>query len=170
MATSIFDTVPAWAASTAYTKHFIVTQGGYFYYAKVDFTSGVSFDASNWYGIGAFNGSTYPKFEWRCSYTPTIAQEPRLKSIKFGDGYEQLSSDSINNDLITFEAVFNERRIEETTAILHFLTQRGGSDSFIFSLPPPYTKDKVWVCKSWSSVPVFLDNISIRAKFEERTV
>lgn len=40
--------IPAWAATTAYTAGDLVVEGGVYYMAKADFTSGATFDIVNW--------------------------------------------------------------------------------------------------------------------------
>jgi hypothetical protein len=42
---------------------------------------------------------TQPTFAIPCEYGLTVQRGSRIKKVQFGDGYEQTSPDSINNDI-----------------------------------------------------------------------
>ena len=163
---SIYE-VSAWAPSKAYKTNDIVSQGGLFYYAKQDHTSGLTFDSSLWNGITTVNGKTKPLFFWKPTYNSVVSQEPRVKLIKFGDSYEQRSSDGISNTLLTIELSFELKTNQEAAAILHFLYARAGVESFMWTPPAPFNTQKRFVCRAWTNNFNFYDNNSIKAKFEE---
>lgn len=169
---NIYD-ISDWATSTAYAKNAIVKNGSYYYYAVRAHTSGTfATDLANglWGGIGYDNSETKPYFFWTPSYEFTNNNQPKVKTIQFGDGYVQDIPDGINNILINAEYMFNNRDLNETTAILHFLETRKGSESFIFIPPAPRNKIKRFKCKQWQDKQSFYGNYSISARFEEVVV
>lgn len=173
MANNIFD-IGNWAPNTFYSKDSPVKNGNYYYYALVDHTSnGGNFDTdgTKWGGISTdSNGEIKPTFLWIPSYQSTTNNNPRIKEIKYGDGYTQTSKDGINNLLLDLDLSFDNRKLNEISAILHFFNIRQGTESFLFTPPPPYAKRKRFICKTWNHVPVFYDNHSVKAKFEEKVI
>ena len=172
---NIYD-INDWVGYTYYFKdQDIVSYGGYFYYCTEDHLSSDTFsDNSN-----KFNGTiTYnvqynqnstikPYFFWVPTYGSAVTSEPRLKTISFGDGYEQRLNDGINNKLLNLSVKFNGRTHNQARMILHFLDARGGKESFVFEPPVPYNKNKLFVCKNWSSSNDFYNNINIECSFQE---
>ena len=169
---SIYDT-SNWGTNIYYKKHSVVRNGGRFYYSLVDHTSdsaqfNADYTANRWGGVGsAENGETKPQFFWTPSYSSPVSITPRAKIIKFGDGYEQRVSDGINTTLLALDLVFEGRNLDETTAISHFVNQRGGVESFIMVPPAPFHKLKRFIDREFSCAPTFYDNYTLRLKIEE---
>ena len=90
-----------------------------------------------------------------------------MRTIKFGDGYEQRTPEGINTRLLKVSLVFDKRNEAETTAISHFLHQRGGSEAFAYLPPSPYSSMKKFVCRSWDVTMNFENNYSIKVDLEE---
>ena len=177
MSTSIYN-IQSWAQNTQYRKNDIVKNGSTYYYAKEDHVSSsshadinetIAANPSLWGGtaIDPYNGATKPQFIWTPSYSSDVSLSPRVKIIKFGDGYEQRITDGINTILINIDFLFDGRSIEETTAILHFFYEKAGVKSFLFTPSPPHNIIKRFVCRNWSHQNQFYNNHSIKAKFEE---
>lgn len=171
MASSIFS-ITDWATSTLYRVHDPILYNDLYYYALTEHTSGGSFDTDldngKWGGITTDeNGETKPIFLWTPSYRSNTNNEPRVNQIQFGDGYSQRLEDGINNVLLNLELNFDNRDLNEATAILHFLYVRKGVESFLFTARPPFGKQKRFICKQWSDTSNFYNDISIRARFEE---
>lgn len=165
MSNSIYNP-SAWVANTAYVTHDIVIQTAQAYYAKVNHTD-ASFTLSRWGGRITDNGEDKPHFIWIPSYDFSVSNQPRVASVRFGDGYEQRMQDGINNHLLTLNFAFEQRKLAETTAILHFLTERKGTESFVFTPLPPRAKAKRFVCREWEDSQQFYENYSVRATFQE---
>lgn len=136
---SLYDT-ETWANDTNYLKNDVVYGGEDFpryYYALHDHTSNstgeidVDITAGHWDGIIFTQNVYYPHFFWLPSYGLTVRQQPRVKLIKFGDGYEQRIPDGINTTLLEVDYTFENRNLQETHAILHFLNTREGRISFL---------------------------------------
>lgn len=174
MSNRIFD-VNNWAASTTYSLWDIVREFAstpqlreVYYYCKVPHTSTATFDVTKWAGRTTWN-STYskPEFIWIPSYNSNMPFEPKVKLMKFGDGYEQRTPDGINNSLLKFNLVFNGRPLNEATAIIHFLKGRAGEEAFVFTPYAPFNKTKLFKCTNFSVDFVFFNNYSISADFQE---
>ncbi|MGO2306148.1 MAG: phage tail protein [Providencia sp.] len=89
---------------------------------------------------------------------------PRIKSVQFGDGYEQRKPDGLNSQLEKFNVNLSLTP-EKANKVLDFLKSHGGVKSFLFQ-PIKSQPTVVVVCKKWSS-----DGGNIRtgisAEFEE---
>ena len=123
--------------------------------------------ASKWGGNITFDNKTIPHFFWIPNYSPSISTDPTVRTIKFGDGYEQRTPEGINTRLLKVSLVFDKRNEAETTAISHFLHQRGGSEAFAYLPPSPYSSMKKFVCRSWDVTMNFENNYSIKVDLEE---
>tara|TARA_R110000796_G_scaffold37006_5_gene93676 strand:- start:784 stop:1332 length:549 start_codon:yes stop_codon:yes gene_type:complete len=179
MPESIFNTISVWATGAIYAKHDIVKNGVKIYYSLQDHTSGSSFsaDSAKWGGhspdpfgnvISNPDGSgERPHFFFKPSYGGSISSEPKVKTIFFGEGYEQRVPESINNNLINLDLTFENRKSSEAKAILHFLKERSGSEPFLYTPTEPYSSLKLFICPQWSHTSEFFDNNSITAKYRE---
>lgn len=118
-------------------------------------------------GYQVYQGQVKPKFLWVPSYQTQAQQQPKVLSVKFGDSYESRMSEGLSNDLLMLNLTFDNRSIAETTAILHFLTQRNGTESFVWTLLPPYVSTRRFVCSQWGETQNFFGNYSVHAEFRE---
>lgn len=171
---SIYN-ISAWANSTFYEKNAIVSYNNNYYYAKFAHTSQLSSsfndEIDKWAGMNTdpIDSSYKPEFTWRPSYQGDADLSPRLKVIKFGDGYEQRVRDGINSTLIKLNMIFAERDIQEATAILHFLHTREGAESFLYTPTQPLNKLMRFSCKELTYSENFANSFTINAKFEQVT-
>jgi phage-related protein len=172
-----------WIAGEAYSQHTIIKREAdqvdqslglpspaYFYCiaSHDNVSTKPEVDATNWAGYGtAADSSKRPKFLWTPSYGVTNTISPRTRSIKLGDGYEQRMADGINTVLLSVGLTFETRTQAETEAISHFLHQRGGHETFLFTPLPPYDKEKLFLAREWNSTYNFFDNYSVSVSFEE---
>ena len=175
MPVNIYST-PAWVSTNAYSKHDFVTNNSKYYYARKDIVAGTGFPSApgnifatqtNWGGYSFLNSVEYPEFMWIPNYNSPVQSTPKVRVIKFGDGYEQRSADGISNNLLVFELHFDLRRTKEAAAMTHFLNLRAGKEAFLFTPPSPYATLKLFKCAQWTNTMVFYDNYSISAQFEE---
>tara|TARA_B100000614_G_scaffold262313_1_gene295220 strand:- start:2707 stop:3249 length:543 start_codon:yes stop_codon:yes gene_type:complete len=146
------------------------TPNGRFYYnlgngngARPEASGGETY----WGGWTTFDNKAIPHFFWIPSYSPTISTEPAVRTLKFGDGYEQRSPDGINTNLLKISLNYDNRDEAEITAISHFLHQRGGSEAFAYLPPSPYSSMKKFVCRQWDVTMNFDNNYSIKVDLEE---
>lgn len=168
MANSIYS-VQAYNASLSYMKHDVVLVNTIHYYALTNVPPSTSPPNDNyWGGRIVYQGVNKPNWLWKPSYGSPINHAPRVKSLQFGDGYEQRVRDGINNTLLQYDIRFEVRTYQEAFAILHFLDERAGSESFVWTPPPPYASQKLFICKDWTHQELFRDNHTINGRFLER--
>jgi len=172
---SIYNT-PAWVTdgSITYETHEVVKDSsGKIWYATSsnDSTVAPAPDSEFWGGYIniTIDGATTvePLFLWSPSYNVSTSHQPKIKSIQFGDGYEQRIKHGINNNKLDLNLSFEGRSELEATAILHFLSAREGYQYFYFKPPAPYSRIKKFVCKTFNSTFVFADNYNVQANFLE---
>lgn len=178
MGSSIYN-IQGWQNNFLYKKDDIVINSNFYYYCRETHTSHPSDSflttrANNpnlWGGVenDNFYGIPRASFIWKPSYQSNTEVNPAIKRIQFGGGYEQRVEDGINNILLQLNLRFDQKGIDEATAIIHFLTQKRGIDSFLYIPNPPYNTQGRYVCRNWSHSEDFYDNISISAKFEQVT-
>ncbi len=170
MANNIFD-IPNWSSLNSYIIGDIVylnSNSTYYYCIKANSDS--SFTASNWNGTTTYNGNIMPFFFWTPSYSANINNAPQILETKFGNGYTQTSADGLYNKLITLDLTFEKKKSAEIIGILHFLHTRGATQSFVFVPPFPRNKQLLFKCKTWNDSPIFFDNYSVKAIFQQVVV
>lgn len=86
-------------------------------------------------------------FTWTPSVSSSVASQPRIRSMRFGDGYEQRAADGINANLARWAVTFENRSDAEAQAIADFLAARGGVEAFDWA--PPGGSATKWLCRSW---------------------
>ncbi|WP_198199768.1 MULTISPECIES: phage tail protein [unclassified Gilliamella] len=110
------------------------------------------------------SGENMETFNWEVAPSMSVIAEPKVKIIKFGDGYEQRIKDGINNDLRTYSVTLNVHR-DDAPVIDAFLTRQGGVHAFKWR--EPNTNRLITVkCPSWST-NVKNTSVSITTTFEE---
>lgn len=87
------------------------------------------------------------------TYTPDwnarVAVKPRVRTVTFGDGYEQRQSDGINTRTETWDLRFQNRDDTEAGLIEQFFDLRAGVESFYWT-PPNELTPIVVVCREWN--------------------
>ncbi len=103
-------------------------------------------------------------FTWIPDTGAKLTKEPRLRSAKFGDGYEQRAQDGINANMQKRELSFSGRGLGECDLITAFLDARGGTEAFYYT----HSRDiqRLWICRSWSSTDSVASG-DVVATFEE---
>ena len=102
--------------------------------------------------------------------------KPKVRSAKFGDGYEQRLADGLNSLEEDFSVTFTNRSKAEADDINAFFNTNKGVTSFNFTFPDsnsgtndstgnPVTTIKV-VCSEWSQNYTDLRGSSISATFK----
>lgn len=103
-------------------------------------------------------------FHWCVAANMQVSIQPKVKTIKFGDGYEQRIQNGINADLRTYSIMITVRRDEELW-INEFFTRHAGYKAFLWR--NPHTNREIRVkCPSWSA-NVMNTATTITATFEE---
>ncbi|GAA5104545.1 phage tail protein [Orbus sasakiae] len=104
------------------------------------------------------------QFHWHVMPNMSERAQPRVKTVKFGDGYEQRHQDGINSDLRTYEVTLKVPR-DESHYIDDFLAKHKGIKAFLWREPNRHRLITV-KCSVWSST---IENTvtTISASFEE---
>ena len=104
------------------------------------------------------------------SITPTYnAQknnQPNVRTVRFGDGYEQRLTFGLNQNpkvwSLTFEVSENDADTIET-----FLDARASDNASFDWQPPGSSTTYKWVCEQWSKSIPYLNRATIQATFRE---
>ncbi|CDH01589.1 phage tail protein [Xenorhabdus bovienii] len=91
---------------------------------------------------------TKTEFKWRPQDNYEVSHEPRVRVVKFGDGYEQRVKDGINNQLKRYQLSFVEK-VDTGRAIDEFLRVRGAVESFTWRTSDD-NQLRTFVCRSWT--------------------
>lgn len=99
------------------------------------------------------------------SYPFDCEENPRVRAIKFGDGYEQRAAYDINTNPLVFPLTFANRSQTEADAIIAFLRARGGVEAFDWT--PPGGEAGRYVCRAWKNSRAAPGAYTITATFEQ---
>lgn len=106
-------------------------------------------------------------FDWVESASTQLEEEPRIKSTRFGDGYEQRWSDGLNPIAQRWSVRFSEAENASADAIVQFFRDRGGVEPFDWT-PLWHTASRRFVCRRWSRAqPDEWGFSDISAEFEQ---
>ena len=88
----------------------------------------------------------------------------RILTAQFGDGYEQVQADGINNVYEDWDVVWTNLSISDSATVIDFLKSHKGVDAFSWVSPKGETYS--YRCKQWSEVFRTNKRRNIRAVFE----
>ena len=105
------------------------------------------------------------------NYSPdqgaTMTRTPRIRSVKFGDGYEQRGLDGINANPQKWTLTWSGKAPSDAATIEAFLVAQGGVTSFTWTPPVSGAVSSNWVCRSWTRTRTGFTTETITATFEE---
>lgn len=104
-------------------------------------------------------------FIWTPSYGAQERSQPIVRSVKFGDGYEQRLTYGLNTDLKVWSLTFNNVSTSIKDQITGFLEARGGSQQFNWTTPNNTVG--AFVCQEWEVAAVAPSRWTINATFRE---
>lgn len=104
-------------------------------------------------------------FTWTPDMGASMTRQPRVRSVKFGDGYEQRAADGLNSDMRKYSLNFTGRSSAESTAILSFLEAQGGVTSFDYTHPGDSSRK--FICRSWKATDTGYNVKSVSSEFEQ---
>lgn len=104
-------------------------------------------------------------FTFDAAYGSAVAQEPRVRRIAFGDGYEQRASFGINIQPRVWSLTFQARDASDSAAIIAFLQARRAVEHFDWQ--PPVGLAGKWISRSWNQTIVGNGISNIDTIFEE---
>ena len=165
------ETSKYWAVGETYSKFDIVYFSGH----NVSNFSGFYYHSGEHSGAATIaNSPTGTSTEWTQDtfyFKPSsfsVPQEPRFLKSQFNRDYVKRWGDGINTNLLNVNLGFEGKSEKEAKAIVHFLINKKGYQSFKFSPPKPYNQnDKIFTCSTWSDNYIFNDNRNLSANFEE---
>lgn len=103
-------------------------------------------------------------FTWSPAPGPTMQVKPRVRTAKFGDGYQQRVADGIHAMPRSWSLTFT-RETADIDAIEAFLQARAGVESFDWT--PPSGAAGKWICNAWSRTAIYRNVMGITATFDE---
>lgn len=95
----------------------------------------------------------------------TLSKEVRVKSISFGNGYEQFFPDGINANPDLWNMVFDEDDAGKQTLIAFFEANK--YTYFNYTSPETGAVQKQFTCRKWSFNFLGAGNYKIMAEFKE---
>ena len=104
------------------------------------------------------------------SITPTYGVQkrsrPNVRTVRFGDGYEQRLTVGLNQNPKTFQLTFEVSETDADT-IETFLDARADDNANFDFTPPGESSSSKFVCESWSKSIPFLNRATINATFRQ---
>ena len=104
------------------------------------------------------------------SITPTYGLQKRsspvVRTVRFGDGYEQRTSLGLNQNPKVYNLTFEVSETDADT-IETFLDARAADNASFDFTPPGEGSSSKFVCKNWSKSIPYLNRASIQATFRE---
>ncbi len=102
------------------------------------------------------------------SITPTYGLQKRsspvVRTVRFGDGYEQRTSLGLNQNPKVYNLTFNVSEADADT-IETFLDARAADNASFDFTPPGEGSSSKFVCENWSKSIPYLNRASIQATF-----
>jgi len=104
------------------------------------------------------------------SITPTYGlrkrSSPVVRTIRFGDGYEQRTSLGLNQNPKRYNLTFEVSETDADT-IETFLDARAADNASFDFTPPGEGSSSKFVCEDWTKSIPYLNRASIQATFRE---
>lgn len=109
-------------------------------------------------------------FPTSATITPTYGVQkrsrPNVRTVRFGDGYEQRLTVGLNQNPKTFQLTFEVSETDADT-IETFLDARADDNASFDFTPPGEASSSKFVCESWSKSIPFLDRATINVTFRQ---
>ena len=88
-------------------------------------------------------------FSYSPSFTAAEQSAPKVRTVQFGDGYEQRTQGpGLQRDPKTWRLEFSNRNNTERDNIITFLEDKKGTESFDWT--PPRGSAGKYVCSNWN--------------------
>ena len=104
-------------------------------------------------------------FTWIPDIGASEEHTPRIRSVQFGEAYEQRSPAGINPDMVKRSLTFSGRTSAEGLGILAFLEAQGGVTAFDYTHPGDASRK--YLCKSWKASDTGYNVKSVTADFQQ---
>ena len=104
------------------------------------------------------------------SITPTYGIQknsaPVVRTVRFGDGYEQRTSLGLNQNPKVYSLSFEVSETDADTIETFLVARAADNASFDFT-PPGESSSSKFVCESWSKSIPYLNRARIQTTFRE---
>ena len=104
------------------------------------------------------------------SITPTYGLQktsaPTVRTVRFGDGYEQRLSLGLNQNPKSYNLTFEVSETDADTIETFLDARAADSASFDFT-PPGESSSSKFVCEQWNKSIPYLNRATIQATFRE---
>lgn len=105
-------------------------------------------------------------FTFTPDFGAQISSMPRVRSVRFSDGYEQRLSYGLNTSPQMWNVSFAQRGDSEANAIEGFLAARNGVEAFDWT-PPNTGIPYKFICREWTRSLDRANLNTVSAKFEQ---
>lgn len=109
--------------------------------------------------------ATFPSIA--ISYGAAKASKPKLRTAKFGDGYEQRVSFGLNQNPKEWSVSWNYLSEADADTIENFLNARAVDAASFDWTPPDEATSYKWVCEEWSKSIDYPTLSTIKATFRQ---
>lgn len=86
-------------------------------------------------------------FGWPVLRPVQKGHKPKVKTVAYGDGYEQRTRHGLNNDLPTYQVKVQLSDRAAAAVVNNFLRERAGAESFLWT--PPGEAEALFKCEQW---------------------
>lgn len=93
--------------------------------------------------------------------------KPNVRTVRFGDGYEQRLTFSLNQNPKVWNLSFVNLTETDSDTIETFLDARADDAASFDWSPPDETETYKWVCEEWSKSIPFANRATIQATFRQ---
>lgn len=105
-------------------------------------------------------------FTFTPDFGAQVTNAPRVRSVRFGDGYEQRIAHGLNTRPQMWDLQFAQRTDAEANAIETFLATENGVTAFDWT-PPNGSGTFKFICREWSRSLDRANLNTVSAKFEQ---
>lgn len=98
-------------------------------------------------------------------FSAQVTKSPRVRSVRFGDGYEQRLAYGLNTQPQSWDLTFAMRTDTEAGEIDAFLSARNGVESFDWT--PPNGSAGKYICREWRRTLDRANLNTVSARFEQ---
>ena len=100
------------------------------------------------------------------TYNAQKTNKPNVRTVRFGDGYEQRLTFGLNQNPKVWSLTFEVSETDADT-IETFLDARASDNASFDWQPPGESTTYKWVCEDWSKSIPYLNRATIQATFRE---
>lgn len=83
------------------------------------------------------------------AFSPNFSEEPRVRRVKFGDGYEARVADGLNRTAMQISVPWKNRTHQELLTLMDFFRRHDGRHWFFYT-PHGEGIRRKFVCSKWS--------------------